>query len=136
MSLELTLIIVVFGIAGVVLLVHLTGGSAKVRLNERAIVLDKWHGEFPYISAKNALLDPDYNAALIDLMDGRTGILWAFGNDVVGRVLESGKLGIRKNKLIIDLPDFTAPHLVIRIDDPATRLAWIEKLETVLTRKD
>ena len=55
MSLWITVIIVTTGIAGIVALVHFTGGSARARLESKAEVLALWNTEFPDLPAMGAL---------------------------------------------------------------------------------
>jgi len=135
MSLWITLIIVVVGIAGIVALVHFTGGSARVRLESKAEVLAMWANEFPDAPATGALLEPSGFAALIDLEDGGTGLLWAMGDEAVGRVLKAGILEERGGVLRVELPDITAPHVDIEISDKMVRRIWAETLKTVLEKR-
>jgi hypothetical protein len=135
MSIWITLLIVAAGISGVVALVHFTGGSAQARLESKPEVLEMWLGECPDHPALDALLEPEGYAALIDLKDGGTGLLWAFGDGVVGRVLEAGEFWQKDNTLWIDLPDLTAPHIDVLIEEPMVRRIWAETLKTVLTER-
>ncbi len=135
MTLWVTLIIVVVGISGIVALVHFTGGSARVRLESKAEVLEMWNNQFPDRPALSALLEPSGFAALIDLENNGTGLLWAMGDEVVGRVLISGMLAERGNVLRVDLPDITAPHVDIEIEDKMVRRIWAETLKTVLEER-
>lgn len=135
MSLWVTLIIVVAGISGIVALVHFTGGSARVRFESKTEVLAMWHNEFPDEPASGVLLEPSGFAALLDLEDGGTGLLWAMGDEAVGRVLRAGILEQLENVLRIELPDMTAPHVDIKIDDKMVRRIWAETLKTVLEKR-
>jgi len=135
MSLWVTLIIVTAGIAGIVALVHFTGGSARVRLESKAEVLSMWNTEFPDCPATGVLLEPSGFAALIDLENNGTGLLWAMGDEAVGRVLQSGILEQRGDVLRIELPDITAPHVDIEISDKMVRRIWAETLKTVLAER-
>jgi len=135
MSLWVTLLIVAVGITGIVALVHFTGGSARARLEKKAEVLAMWQNECPDHPADNVLLEPSGFAALIDLESGGTGILWAIGDGVVGRVLEAGEFWQNNNTLWIDLPDFTAPHIDVTIHEPMVRRIWSETLKTVLDER-
>ena len=135
MSLWITLIIVTAGISGIVALVHFTGGSARVRLESKGEVLAMWHNEFPNEPALGALLEPSGFAALIDLEDGGTGLLWAMGDEAVGRVLKTGILDQHEDVLRIELPDMTAPHVDIKISDRMVRRIWAETLKTVLEKR-
>ncbi len=135
MSLWITLIIVVVGIAGIIALVHFTGGSARVRLESKAEVLEMWNSEFPDHPALGALLEPSGFAALIDLGDNGTGLLWAMGNKAAGRVLTTGSLKQDGVILRVRLPDITAPHVDIEIEDKLVRRIWAETLKTVLEER-
>ena len=132
MSLWITLIIVTVGITGIVALVHFTGGSARARLESKADVLQIWANEFPDHPAIGALLEPSGFAALIDLENNGTGLLWAMGNGVVGRVLSMGSLVQYGDVLRVTLPDITAPFVDIEIPDKMVRRIWAETLKTVL----
>ncbi len=135
MSLWITLIIVTLGIAGIVALVHFTGGSARLRLESKAGVIAMWNNEFPDHPALGAMLEPSGFAALIDLENNGTGLLWAMGDEAVGRVLGAGALEERGEVLRLELPDFTAPHVDVEIKDKMTRRIWAETLKTVLEER-
>ncbi len=135
MSLWITLIIVTVGIAGIVALVHFTGGSARARLESKAEVLNMWNGEFQGRPALGALLEPSGFAALIDLEHNATGLLWAMGDGVAGRVLTTGSFTQQGNVLRVALPDMTAPHVDIEIEDKMVRRIWAETLKTVLEER-
>jgi hypothetical protein len=135
MSLWITLIIVTVGIAGIVALVHFTGGSERVRLESKAGVLDMWNAEFPDHPALGALLEPSGFAALIDLEENGTGLLWAMGDGVAARVLTTGSFMQHRNELRVELPDITAPHVDIAIEDKMVRRIWAETLKTVLEER-
>ncbi len=129
------MLIVIVGISGIVALVHFTGGSARMRLDNKAGVLEIWQAQFPDHPATGALLEPAGVAALVDLADGGTGILWAMGRGVAGRVLQGGALQVQGARLRLSLPDFTAPHIDVVIDDKLLRRIWAEALETALTKR-
>ncbi len=129
------MLIVAAGIAGIVALVHFAGGSKRVRLDSRKRVLDMWQAECPDHPATGALLEPSGFAALIELEDGSTGLLWAMGDRVAGRVLKDGVMQEDGTLLHIRIPDFTAPHIAVKINDPALRHIWVERLKTVLNER-
>jgi hypothetical protein len=135
MSIWITLLIVTLGIAGIIALVHFTGGSARLRLESKAEVLALWDNEFPDHPALGALLEPSGFAALIDLENNGTGLLWAMGDEAVGRVLKAGTLEQRGDILRITLPDMTAPHVDVAISDKMVRRIWAETLKTVLEER-
>ena len=135
MSLWITLIIVTLGIAGIVALVHFTGGSERLRLESKVEVLAMWNTEFPDRPAIGALLEPSGFAALIDLKDNGTGLLWAMGDAAAGRVLRAGSLEQKGDVFRVRLPDNTAPHIDIEIEDKMVRRIWAESLKTVLEER-
>lgn len=135
MSLWITLIIVTVGISGIVALVHFTGGSARARLESKGEVLAMWNSEFPDHPALGALLEPSGFAALIDLENNGTGLLWAMGDGVAGRVLKTGSFSQYGNELRVELSDITAPHVDIEIADKMVRRIWAETLKTVLEER-
>ncbi len=135
MSLWVTFIIVAAGIAGIIALVHITGGSARAQLDSKAEVLEMWNRQFPDHPAQGALLEPSAFAALIDLENNGTGLLWAMGDGVVGRVLAKGRLSEHGPVLRVALPDITAPRVDIEIPDKMVRRIWAETLKTVLEER-
>jgi len=135
MSLWITLLIVTIGISGIVALVHFTGGSARAQLNSNTKVLALWHAECPDHPASGAVLEPSGRAALIDLEQNRTGLLWAMGNRVAGRVLKTGEITQNGPLLRVRLPDITAPYVDIEIEDKMVRRIWAETLKTVLEER-
>jgi hypothetical protein len=135
MSIWITLFIVVAGISGIVALVHFTGGSARVQLDGKSKVLAMWAHECPDAPAIWALLEPSAFAALVDLENGGTGLLWAMGDKATGRVLKAGELAQQGETLRIALPDFAAPFIDVVIPEKMVRLIWAETLKTVLTER-
>ena len=135
MSLWVTLVIVTVGISGIIALVHFTGGSTRARLESKAKVLAMWNIEFPDRPAISALLEPSGFAALIDLENNATGLLWAMGDGVAGRVLTTGSFSQHGTELRVELPDITAPNIDIKIEDKMVRRIWAETLKIVLEER-
>ncbi len=94
-----------------------------------------WNTEFPDHPAMGALLEPSGFAALIELEQNRTGLLWAMGSGVAGRVLETGEISQIGTALRVSLPDITAPNIDIEIEDKMVRRIWAETLKTVLEER-
>ena len=128
-------LVVLAGIFGVAALVYFARSADRVRLESNAEALKMWQDICPSDPASNVLLEPSGIAALVDLDDGGTGILWASGAKVEGRILQAGALSQEGALLRIDLPDYKTPHLDVIIDEPMVRRIWLETLKTVLTER-
>ena len=57
------------------------------------------------------------------------------GDGVVGRVLSTGSFSQHGNELRVELPDITAPHIDIAIEDKMVRRIWAETLKTMLEER-
>ena len=114
---------VVIGIAGIVLLLHLLGLSQSRRFESAAEARAAWDREFGADDpACAATLSHDGHAALIETQAGRHGIVLPMGADTTARHLDGAKVAPAPGGLRIDLPDFTAPHVRLRLDpDEAAR---------------
>jgi hypothetical protein len=124
MPLELLLTLVGFGIAGIALLLHLTGHSRPFAISDAQIARREWLRHFPDDSFRAAYLGG--GAALIDSDQG-IGLLRPFGADTVAhRVHDLTDLpkGVR-----LDFADFAAPPATILLDLP-TRATWRAAWET------
>lgn len=90
-----------------------------------------WRAAFPAHAPSGAVLEPSGTAALIDLTNGGTGLLWLRGKKVEGRVLKAGRFQEIGEKLGLDLPEVEGT-IVIEITQPLVRRIWVETLKTVL----
>lgn len=123
--------LVVFGITGIVLLVHLTGNSAPLLFRDESQAKAAWVRHFPDLPAATAHISDDLRAALIDT-GGGAGITWSLGADSTARMLTPAcMLKPTKKGLLIHFHDFTAPNLKIALDNDQARQDWIS-----LTTKD
>lgn len=121
MPLHILIPMVVIGIAGVTLLLHLMGLSRTALLDGDAAARDAWLDEFPQDPVTRVTLSHDHHAALIDTESGH-GIVWPMGADTTARYLTGAVITRTRDGLRVDLPDFTAPHIHLRLDeDEATR---------------
>lgn len=118
MPLEILLTLVGGGIAGIALLLHLTGHSRTFPISDARIARREWLRHFPEDSFRMAYLGG--NAALIDTDQGM-GLLRPFGADTVARrihAMTEAPKGIR-----LTFADFAAPPVTIALD-PQTRATW------------
>lgn len=115
MPLSILLPMVIFGIAGIALLLHLLGLSRPAVLGSVAEARAAWLREFPEDRPTRILLSHDNHAALIDTPQGH-GIVWPMGADTTARYLTGAGITRTGTGLRIDLPDYTAPHILLRLD--------------------
>ena len=109
MSLGLLAVMVVFGVSGVVLLVHLTGGSRRARLEDEAVAQARFAIDYPDLAIVAAYLTQDGDAAFLALKDGRAGIVAAVGDRFLTRVAGAHDL--------VGAPRITGPVLTLRLRD-------------------
>lgn len=122
MPLELLLILVVTGIAGIAVLLHLLGRSDQARL----FVEDAhthWHRHFPDDHIIDATVSADGRAALIRTDQG-AGLLWAFGADTVGRHLTDFDMIETPTGLQIRFHDYATPKVSLHLAGQE-RAHWI-----------
>ncbi len=125
MPLALLLPLVVFGIAGIAVLLHLMGNSTRLRFDSEAAVLSHWARQFPHSPVLDTLISDDAHQALVDTADG-PGLLWSMGADAVCRLLADGcavhKIG---DVLVISVGDYTAPTVKVTLANIADRQRWL-----------
>ena len=122
MPLSVLLPLVVGGIAGIVILLHLLGLSRRAVIMDGETACAAWGDEFDGDPARVATLCRDGHAALIETHTGRHGLVFSMGADTTARYLDGAKLTETRGGLRIDLPDFTAPHIHLTLDaDEAAR---------------
>ena len=105
-------LLVGFGVALIVYLVHLSGGSRKAFLGSDKAAINRFAEDFPAITPEKAVLTRSGNAAFLHLPDGRLGLVHGFGDGYLTRILDSSILASAKseaNFLWIRLTDFTFP---------------------------
>ena len=108
---------VVIGIAGIAILLHLLGLSRTVTLADDTAARAAWDDEFGNEDPARAVtLAHDGHAALIETAMGRPGIVFAMGADTAARYLDGARVTPIADGLRIDLPDFTAPHIKLHLD--------------------
>lgn len=113
MSLALLVVMVVVGVSGVVLIVHLTGGSVHARLADEAAARARFAVDFPEPEVTAAFLTADGEAAFLALADGRVGIVQAIGSKFLTRIVAARDLAeaprVEDAAVTLHLRDFTWP---------------------------
>ncbi len=118
--------LVLGGILGIVVLVHLMGWTAR-RVLDTGAARQAWLAEEPEAAIHRVVLADDGRAALLRLGGGRGGAVWCFGADVVVRPLEPGfaRITEKDTGLRIRFDDPGAPHLFVRLADGDARRLWL-----------
>lgn len=115
MPLEILGPMVVLGIAGIALALHLLGLTAPRRLTTKDEARAAWLREHPDDDIAQVLLARSGRAALITLASGARGLVYAMGADTCAHPLKGARWQQRKNALRVGLPDFAAPHFDIAL---------------------
>lgn len=126
MSLSILLMLVIGGIAGIALLLHLTGKS-KLRLMDSEDARAAWHRHVPDDAVQQVIVAEDGHAALI-LTDQGPGLVWSFGIDTVARHLLDFDLIDDGQTLNVIFHDYTAPKAILHLTD-AERQHWQSLME-------
>jgi len=115
MPLSVLLPLVGVGIIGIAVMLHVLGLSRAAQLPDEVAAKAAWLREFPDATPTRVILSHDHHAALIETDDG-PGVVWAMGADTTARALSGARIRRTAKGLRIDLPDFTAPHIHLRLD--------------------
>lgn len=105
-------LLVGFGVALIVYLVHLSGGSRRAFLGSDKAAFNRFAEDFPALKPEKAVLTKSGNAAFLHLPDGTLGLVHAFGDGYLTRILDSSIVAGSKseaNFLSVRLADFTFP---------------------------
>lgn len=120
MPLGLLLTLVVGGIAGIALLLHLLGHSARFDLHDAGVARAEWQRHWPGDAVSHVYLAQE--AALVDT-DAGPGLLRTFGADTVAhRVAE---MVPARGGLRIGFAAFEAPAVQVALQ-PRDRDLWLQ----------
>ncbi|WP_146345880.1 hypothetical protein [Falsiphaeobacter marinintestinus] len=115
MPLELLLALVVIGIAGIALLLHLMGRSDQTYLTTED-ARAQWHRHFPDDDIIDVTLTQDAHAAVVRTREG-TGLLWSFGADTVGRHLIDFDMIETEHGLQVMFHDYASPKVTLHLTE-------------------
>jgi len=121
MPLDILLILVIGGIAGIALLTWLAG-LAKPRTLDDAEARSEWERHYPDDTVQSVWVSHDMRAALVMTEQG-AGLLWTMGADTVARHLLDFDLIEEPHGLSIDFHDYTAPRVHLHLDADE-RFVW------------
>lgn len=128
MPLSILLPMVVLGIAGIAVLLHVLGLSRRATLSDAAAARAAWLREFPEDVPTQVILCRNHSAALIETAQGR-GVVWPMGADTTARYVRGARVRQRKAGLTLDLPDYTAPRIRLTLS-PDEAASWCALLES------
>lgn len=126
MPLHILLILVIGGIAGVALALHLLGLSKRPSFTKET-ARAAWLRNRPDDSVLSVDVTQDGLAARV-LTDKGRGILWHVGVDTCARLLSGHEEAhVRRNTVTLHLNDYTAPkiHLRLTLDEQEAWANWI-----------
>jgi len=133
MPLEILGPLVVVGIGGIVLLIHLLGWSATRVLADEAEVAAMLIGDFPEVSVKRVALGDDGASALVETAEG-LGLVRAMGVGWLTRLLGAGAASaqVEGDEVHVYMADFGAPEVSIRLADAESRAAALDMARRAL----
>ena len=124
--------VITAGIAGVILTVHLTGGSQRARIADAQDARAVFALDFPDAQVQDVVLADDHRAALLALDNGHFGAVTVLGKDRVARRFSRSALRrVRADArgLTLRTGDFGAPTIRVALAHPDHRAAWHARLE-------
>ena len=129
MPLSILLPLVVFGIAGIVLLIRLMRPTPPLIFTDEGHARAIWDHRNHDAPSTEIILNSAKTHALIETASG-PGLLWSFGVDPVTRLLDHPfDLKDIKTGLRIVTHDFTAPNIDIPLPEATSRRRWTAILE-------
>ncbi|MFZ1681199.1 MAG: hypothetical protein WAT70_09265 [Rhizobiaceae bacterium] len=90
MSLALLAILVVGGVSGILLAIHLAGGTRDVRLEAPEAAMRRFALDFPEAAPRAVILDAGGDAAFLDT-DAGVGLVQAIGDRYLTRLIAPGQ---------------------------------------------
>lgn len=127
MPLHILIPMVVLGIAGITVLLHVLGQSRRATLEDEDAATRAWLREFPEARPSRVILSHDRHAALIET-DAGAGVVWPMGMDTAARALDGARITRTNTGLRIDLPDFSAPRIHLTLDEEEAG-SWPDMME-------
>lgn len=127
MSLSVLLVLVAGGIAGIGILLHLLGLSEKRLFQDEQTVRRIWLAEYPGQVPTLIQISRNQHSALVTTPLG-VGLVWSMGADGAARLLLGAQVQANRTGLIVDLPDFTAPRIRLKLETDEAR-QWRAAIE-------
>ena len=128
MPLSILVPMVVLGIGGITILLHLLGMSGGRPLQDEAAARAAWAREVADDPVERVILSQTGRAALIHSASGR-GIVWAMGADTVARSLDGATMTASGTTLRIAFPEYDARGVKLTLAEGEAQ-RWAEEWET------
>lgn len=126
MPLIILLALVIVGISGIAVILHLMG-KTSLRLMDPEDARAAWHRHVPDEAVQQVIVADSGHAALI-LTEQGPGLVWSFGADTVARHLLDFDLIDDGENLKVIFHDYTAPKAILQLTD-AERRQWQSLME-------
>ncbi|QHQ36976.1 hypothetical protein [Algicella marina] len=125
MPLTILVPLVVGGILGIVFIVHMSGWTGRLTLDDHA-VRRAWAGEYPDDEPTRVALSDDARAALLTTKSGARGVVWCMGDGIVLRRFQPQGVRVEETSdgLRLRFRDTGAPAALIRLADAGSRAEW------------
>jgi len=125
MPLIVLLPVVIFGILGIAVLLHLMGKSTRLALVNEDQVRQIWQAQYPNSTIRRVHLASTRTQALLETATG-IGLVWSMGIRAACRELPLAPV-VSKTPSGFDIStgDYTAPKQVFRFDDPKEAAHWL-----------
>lgn len=129
MPLHILLILVIGGIAGIALALHLLGLTGAPALS-RDTARQAWARAYPDDPARAVMVTQDGRVARIETQDSR-GLVWQMGADTCARMLTgTEEAHARGERVTLRLNDYAAPGIRLRLT-PQEQSDWADWMATI-----
>ena len=125
MPLPVLVAVVTCGIALIVLMVHVTGGSRPAAIGSEQDALDRFAIDYPEVAISRCILSADRRDAVLETDDGHVGLVHAIGSKYLTRFVNRGEMAaspsVEKSGAVdLDTGDITWPRAELHFDDDET----------------
>lgn len=123
MPLEILGPMVVFGILGIALLLHLAGQTDPLRLKNEKDVIRAWQREHPDDEVTRIHIAANKRSALLRTKEGALGLVRTLGADTALHDLSQSQWSTKGNTLTLRSDDFSAPRIRLTLA-PEEQALW------------
>lgn len=90
MPLEILALLVILGVGGIVLAIHLTGGTVTATLANDEAAIERFAEDFPEHAVAEVMITENGQSAVLALTGGDAGLVHAIGDRFLTRLLTAG----------------------------------------------
>ncbi|MCI5073779.1 hypothetical protein [Oricola sp.] len=125
MPLPVLVAVVASGIAVIVLVVHLTGGSRVAEIADERAALERFAIDYPDVDVTRCILSQDRCDAVLELDDGHVGLVHAIGSKYLTRFVNRGEMSATTSSseagaVELNTGDITWPRARLHFADDET----------------